>query len=174
MQGPGDLSSEQIIRDLKTLRRKVGELEVVNAALRRSVESLLNRESRCAIALAAARAGIWELDLECGRVFLDPSLGQMLGFDTDDTGMDVNQVSMLLPEPEAERLRSARNRLMNGETDCIQLEFQVESGTTGPRRLAIYGSLALNGNGQPARLVGICRDVTCVDGPSEGSEEPQS
>ena len=65
-------------------------------------------------------------------------------------------------------------RLMNGETDCIQLEFGVESPSTGPRRMAIYGSIALNGDGQPARLVGICRDVTCVQGTPEGSEDPEA
>jgi len=160
MQGPGDLSGIQLIRDLKTLRRKVNELEVVNAALRRSVESLLSRESRFSIAMAAARAGIWELDLERGRVVLDPSLGQILGLDADETGFELSRILDIIPDPERARLSRERLRLVNGETDFIQLEFRVDSGSAGTRWLAIYGSLALDGDGRPARMVGVCRDVT--------------
>jgi PAS domain S-box-containing protein len=174
MQDPGDLSGIQLIRDLKTLRRKVNELEVVNAALRRSVESLLSRESRFSIAMAAARAGIWELDLERGRVVLDPSLGQILGLDADETGFELTRILDIIPDSEKARLSRERLRLVNGETDFIQLEFRVESGSDGTRWLAIYGSLALDGDGQPARMVGVCRDVTAFrEGHGrEESEDP--
>jgi PAS domain-containing protein len=175
MQGPGELSHDQLIRDLKTLRRKVSELEVVNAALRRSVESLLNRESRCALAMAAARTGIWEFDLETGRVVIDVSLGQILGLQTDDSGFDVEQLQGMLPESEKEKLRIQRDMLVSGKTDIIQEEILVETGSFGARWLSIAGSLALNGSGNPSRMVGICRDITSTkESGQTGSENTGS
>jgi PAS domain S-box-containing protein len=175
MEDPGDLSRSQLTKDLKMLRRKVSELEVVNTALRRSIDSLLGRESRCAIALAAARAGVWEFDLAEGKVLLDPSLGQILGLQPEENCFELEWLVRLLPASEREKLQLQRQRIESGQTDSIQLEFQVITSSSSIRWLAIDGSLALNGSGQPARLVGICRDVTAFRNPVEnGSENPDA
>ncbi len=175
MQDPGDLSRLHLVRDLKTLHRKVNELEGVNAALRRSVESLLRKESRYAIAMAAARAGVWEFDLEEGKVLLDSTLGQMLGLQSGENSFELERLIEFLPLSEREKLRQEHQRIESGQTDSVQFECQVITNTSEVRWLAIDGSLALNGSGQPARLIGICRDVTAFrKSPGRGSENPDA
>ena len=66
-----DKSPEALRRELRALRSRIGELERVVAS----------EERRLTLALSAAKAGIWEINLATGEAYWSPEVWDLLGLD---------------------------------------------------------------------------------------------
>ena len=172
MKNPQDHYAPMLEQKINSLQLRVSELDGINSALRRSIEALLDREARTAIALTTARTGIWEYDLGSEHISIDPGLMLLLGLTEEENSCSLDNFESFLVPSERENLKSALDHLLAGDIDHVRVEFQVVSSHCGNMLLAVDGSLVLDGEGQPSRLIGICTDLTRVRELELESEEP--
>jgi len=172
MKNPQDHYSSLLEQKINALQLRVCELDGINSALRRSIEALLDREARTSIALTTARTGIWEYDLGSGHISIDPGLMLLLGLRDGEDSCSLEDFDSYLVPVERENLKSALHRLLAGDIEHARIEFQIRNSRCGNMLLAVDGSLVLDGEGQPSRLIGICTDLTRIRGLDLESEEP--
>jgi PAS domain-containing protein len=171
MKNPQDHYSSLLEQKINSLQLRVSELDGINSALRRSIEALLDREARTAIALTTARTGIWEYDLGSGHISIDPGLMLLLGLRNGEDSCSLEDFDSYLVPGERESLKRELDHLLAGDIEHARMEFQIRNSRCGNMLLAVDGSLVLDGEGQPSRLIGICTDLTRVRGLDLESEE---
>jgi signal transduction histidine kinase/CheY-like chemotaxis protein len=125
-------------------------------ALRRSEAALKQSEVRLGSALAIARLGTFEWDLQSDELLLDPRSREILGF---GEGVDDHADSLLgriHPEDQQRvlsELRASRDSMSRLETEY---RIQLEDGSV--RSIASFSNVY--GDGMPRRLFGAIGDIS--------------
>jgi len=95
------------------------------SARRRAEDDLRKREERLALAVAGAREGVWDMNLETGDVVYSSRWKQMLGYDDEEIEPHVSAWERLV-HPEDRRLAiEATNTLAYGGHDMFEAEFRL-------------------------------------------------
>jgi PAS domain S-box-containing protein len=145
-----------------TIARQLGfaVARVRDAEARRSAEQALSgSESRLELALEAGRMGAWEWDIVGQRVFWSPNLERLHGIPVGSFGGTFADFQRDVHPDDWERLLG----LING---CLETHrpytatYRIVVPGGGIRWLQSFGRALLSINGTPAKLVGVCMDVT--------------
>lgn len=144
-----------------TIARQLGFAiaRVRDAEARRSAEQALSgSESRLQLALEAGRMGAWEWDIDDNRVFWSPNLERLHGIPVGSFGGTFADFQRDVHPDDWESLLG----LING---CLETHrpytatYRIVVPGGGIRWLQSFGRVLL-ANGAPAKLVGVCMDVT--------------
>jgi PAS domain-containing protein len=104
------------------------------------------------LALAAGRIGMWDWDLESGRLRLSPELLHLIG----ETQAKVETASLqsILHEEDRERVAAAQQACIQtgGEFDQV---FRLRGAGGVPVRMRGRGVVVRNAGGEPIRFVGV-------------------
>ena len=130
-------------------------------ALKQAQAALLASEARLNHALEGTQQGLWDWNLETGRMYRSPRWHEMLGLEpgalpeTVAAGLD-----FIHPEDRLQT-EAAMHAHIEGRLPRFQAEYRIR--TRGGEWLWFYDAgkvVALDANGQPARVAGLCTDIT--------------
>lgn len=124
------------------------------AALRRK------NEQRLQMALGAGHMCAWEWDIASGRLEWSAELEQVLGPGAEDFAATIESYQSYVHPADLPRIRALVDRVKNERLQIYEIEYRLVPPDgilrwISSKARAIYGS-----NGAPARLVGVCTDVT--------------
>ncbi|OFA08363.1 sensor histidine kinase [Duganella phyllosphaerae] len=146
-----------------------GELRTLNASIREMVQlmdsrykSMHDSEERLQIASSAASIGIWDWNIHSDRMVWDDQMHRLYGVEDGHTGPHVSAVDnwMLLVHPDdAVPLRTLLGRALGGGGD-FDSEYRVLWPDGSLHHLHGEAVIFRDADGSPARMVGVCYDVT--------------
>jgi len=120
------------------------------------------RDSKAQQELARWEVGVWEWDLQSGRVYLSPEWKSQLGHADDEIANTFEEWEQRLHPEEREdivgRLRTATARFTSGER--FELEFRLRHKDGGYRWILSRGELHADPAGTPVLLRGVHLDIT--------------
>ncbi|MBL0927586.1 MAG: PAS domain S-box protein [Phycisphaerales bacterium] len=139
----------------------VGSMAMItDITARRAMEQALrDREERLRRALAAARMGEWELDIESGMVSFSPELSELFGFGPEELRRpSASILEAMLPGDREEMERAGAEAMASGRE--LRAEFRVRRPDGRVRWLSTRGQVQPRSDGGPPRMSGITYDVT--------------
>jgi PAS domain S-box-containing protein len=128
---------------------------------RHLIESRLTEsEERFRLAMDATNDGIWDWDLNKGRIFRNRSYWRMLGYDGREFLDDFDAWERLLHPDDREMAVEANRATIRGEAEGFAIEFRMR--TAGGKWKWILGRTKVayrDANGRAVRLVGTHTDI---------------
>lgn len=127
---------------------------------RRAAEHLLREsEERLRLALEAGRMGTWEWQIASGHVRWSPGLEAIHGLEEGTFAGTFEAFQRDIHPDDRERLLESVRRTVEGQGEHhIEYRIVLPDGTV--RWLEARGRLVLESAGRPARMTGVCMDVT--------------
>jgi len=117
-------------------------------------------QERQAVALEAGRMGAWEWNVSAGRVSWAPTLERIHGIPVGSfTGTFEAYQSDMHPE-DRERVLTSIQRVVAQREPEHHVQYRIIRPDGEVRWLEAHGRLTLDEQGQPARLTGVCTDIT--------------
>ena len=137
-------------------------LSAVDNTPRKKVENHLKEsEYRLEMALESANEGLWELDLNTGRLELSSSFYAGLGYSPDQFDPCFHSLMTLLYPEEEDRLTGAFERFRNGEAERGEMEFRLRAADSTWRWMLARGQvIARDDSGTPVRMIGTVVDIS--------------
>lgn len=117
-------------------------------------------ESRLHLALAAGHMGAWDWDVQGGRVTWSEELEAIHGLESGTFGGSLDDVLEDAHPIDAEKLKTAIAEALQAPDGDYRFVYRILRRDGALRWLAANGRVLFDGRGNPARMVGICRDVT--------------
>ena len=145
-----------------TIARQLGfaVARLRDAEARRSAEQALSgSESRLQLALEAGRMGAWEWDIEGNRVFWSANLERLHGIPVGSFGGTFADFQRDVHPDDWELLRSRIDGCLETRQP-YSATYRIVVPGGGIRWLQSFGRALLSADGAPAKLVGVCMDVT--------------
>jgi len=146
-----------------------GELRTLNASIREMVQLMDSRykamhdsEERLQIASSAASIGIWDWNIHTDRMVWDEQMHRLYGVADGHTGPHRSAVEnwMLMVHPDdAVPLHELLTRALAGAGD-FDSEYRVRWPDGSLHYLHGEAVIFRDPDGSPARMVGVCYDVT--------------
>jgi PAS domain S-box-containing protein len=124
-------------------------------------KALIESEQRFDLAMSVADDGVWDWDLQTGRVFFDSRCYAMIGHEPDGFPSTFEEWGRRIHPDEAERPRRAIERCIAGRVATSEVEFRMrrEDGTyvwiRSKGRVVEW-----DGDGNPTRYVGTNSDIS--------------
>lgn len=148
---------DEVLHHLDTMRRslraEIHDRQLAEAALQRS-------EERLRLALEGVNDGVWDWDLVTDQVYLSPSWQFMLGYDKDDSCVDVTFIRALIHDDDAERVKQAVTAYLNGAMPVYRDQFRL-CHKDGHYIWVLSRGVALRGDhDRPYRFIGTNIDVS--------------
>lgn len=142
------------IHRIAGISRDITALKEAQAALRTS-------EARLNHALEGTQQGLWDWDLQSGRMYRSPRWFEMLGLEPGCLDESV-EAGLALVHPE-DRLQTeaAMHAHLEGRLPRFQVEYRIQ--THGGDWLWFFDAgkvVSLDAAGQPSRVAGMCTDIT--------------
>ena len=111
-------------------------------------------------AISAAGMCAWQWDIASGAVSWSPGLEELFGVAPGSFGgnFEAYQAS-ILPE-ERERIHTAIERALRGETASYAIEHRVHGNAEGERWVSTRGNVFRNARGEPLRMAGVVWEIT--------------
>jgi len=129
-------------------------------ARQRADVSLRSSEERYALALAGARDGIWDWDLQTGALHWSRRCGELLHFE--------NALAVSVPSDWFDRvhtddrvgLENAFRAHLSGETPYLEYECRIRNGAGEMQWILCRGVAVRDGDGLPTRVAGSITDIS--------------
>lgn len=135
-------------------------------------EALRESEERLSVASAAARAGLWILDLKTWIFWATPEVLDLFGFPHDSPVSFDNFLSVVYPEDRTRVSEEVLNLTLSN--DDVQIEYRIIRSDGTLRWIAARGRRQLGPDGEAIRLMGISFDITERKEAESAAEEIQS
>jgi len=127
----------------------------------RATESALRRsEERLRVALEAGAMGTWEWDIERGVVHWSEMLERIHGLEPGTFPGTFEAYQADMHADDRERVLAAIRRVVEERAESYAVEYRIVTPAGATRWLNARAALILDEAGEPARLVGVCTDVT--------------
>jgi two-component system cell cycle sensor histidine kinase PleC len=131
----------------QSTRAREGDL--INDAVRGRIDTALNR----------GRCGLWDWDLDRGRIFWSHSMFTMLGLETRSDLLTFGEVNALVKSDDID-LFAIADRLIAGEIDYIDQTFRMQHTGGHWIWLRVRCELSHGENDAGLHLIGIAVDIT--------------
>ncbi|MET0320753.1 MAG: histidine kinase dimerization/phospho-acceptor domain-containing protein, partial [Duganella sp.] len=142
-----------------------GELKTLNASIREMVQLMDSRykamhdsEERLQIASSAAAIGIWDWNILTDQMVWDEQMHRLYGREGRDGAVIGNWLDMVHPD-DAVPVRALLARALGGASD-FDPEYRVRWPDGSVHHLRGEAVIFRDAEGRPARMVGVCYDVT--------------
>jgi two-component system cell cycle sensor histidine kinase PleC len=118
----------------------------------------LEAHQRVDLALTRGRCGLWDWDLERGRMYWSRSMYEMLGYEPCDAMLSFGAVSEIT-HPDDLDMFDLANRILSGETEQVDQIFRMKNAQG--QWIWIRAKAQVNDRASPdIHLIGIAVDVT--------------
>jgi PAS domain S-box-containing protein len=133
---------------------------VIERTRRRQMDVALgNGQRRYAMATAAARAGVWEWDVQTNAFHYDRSLKAILGYEDHEIGNHFDDWLKLVHPDDAPAVTPRLREHLEGRSPCFELQHRLVHRDGSTRWFLTRGS-AVALDGRPVRVIGIDIDIT--------------
>lgn len=126
---------------------------------KRTKEKLLQATERLSLAQRVAGVGVWDWDMQTGKLNWSPELFSLFGLDPEQSSatFDVWR-SLLIPNDR----QITEDRINEAIRDRKQLlnDYQIVTPSGQVRWISAVGNTQYAGNGKPLRMMGVCFDIT--------------
>ncbi|MGE5490213.1 MAG: ATP-binding protein [Actinomycetota bacterium] len=151
--------AEQLQASFRDLRDEVETRKARERELEESRARALLSENRLQLATRAARAGIWDWDVEKNRLEWDDAMYQLYGVAREDFGRAYEAWSRCLAPEDFERATAEVEAALRGERE-FESEFRVVWPDGSTHYLKAMAQVIRGEDGHPLRMVGINYDIT--------------
>src|SRR5436190_6240539 len=131
----------------QSTRAREGDL--INDAVRGRIDTALNR----------GRCGLWDWDLECGRIFWSASMFTMLGLDSRNDLLTFGEVNALVKSDDID-LFAIADQMIAGQLDHIDQTFRMQHTDGHWIWLRVRCELSHASGDNALHLIGIAVDIT--------------
>jgi two-component system sensor histidine kinase UhpB len=125
---------------------------------RRIEDDLRAREVQLQEAQAVGNLGSWELDLRSGRIWWSDQLRRIFGVDERHVPTLESHLASVHPEDRAALDEASRAALASGRV--YDKPYRILRPDGGTRVIFNSGRMERDADGRPARLLGVCMDIT--------------
>ena len=152
-----DGREQQLAGDLgESLARALRRLFAAEAAGRREQE-LRRSGERCALALQATDAGVWDWNIRTGDMYASPDHWQLLDYRREDPASGGRAIH---PE-DRERVLAVLADHLEGRSDEYRIEYRLANAGGGWSWYLDHGRVVeRDAAGMPVRMTGTHRDIT--------------
>lgn len=155
-----------LARAIRVLQERIdtqqAELRTLGEQHRHAEAALRASEERFALALRGAHDGLWERDLEDGRVVLSPRWKSMLGYAEDEFADRLDTWRAHVHPQDLASVEAAFAAHLDGTSPRYECQFRVLHRDGRYRWVFSRGSAVRHANGRPYRVVGLDTDVTAI------------
>jgi PAS domain S-box-containing protein len=137
--------------------RYIGTLQDITQRMRLQ-EQLQGSQSRLALAVAAGKMAVWELDVATEQVTASPELNELLGF-AREARPSMDEIRSRYYPGEQERFREVAQAALKRGERFIEIEFRFVWSDQSLHWLLLRAEFVNNRAGQPTRLVGVVMDI---------------
>lgn len=138
--------------------RLLGEVFVGALARRDMLRELETYRIRLEVAAASAEAGLWELDLRSGEVWLTDKVRELLGFSSEEMVTLAAYLEKIHPEDRS-RVTRAVNKAQNPDA-ALQVEYRVPAPDGTLRWMMSRGRMQWDRDGEAKCLTGVVLEIT--------------
>ncbi|CAN7619734.1 PAS domain-containing protein [Phenylobacterium sp. LjRoot219] len=117
-------------------------------------------ECRLSAAVAIARLGAFEWDLDMNRATLDDRAREIFGFSPDEGDLEVNDVVRRIDPDDYRRLAAESNAAQAEGRTRHEFEFRIRLPGGSTRNIATVSDTLTGPDGRPTRVMGVFNDVT--------------
>lgn len=117
-------------------------------------------EERFALAVAGARDGIWDWDLERDHVYYSPRWLAMLKLSSNDADSSPGTWLNRIHAEDRIGLKKSLDAHLNGDTDHFEYEFRMKNGPGKYVWVLSRGVAVRNDTGQATRIAGSLTDIS--------------
>lgn len=145
-----------------TIARQLGfRVERIKAeeARTRAEKDLRESEQRLQLALEAGRMGAWEWDLVSNKIVWSPGLEEIHGLKPGTFGGTFDDYTRDVHPDDLQMVLNTVRKALE-ERDDYHVTYRMKHPDGGERWLEAFGRLAFGPDGNPAKLAGICMDIT--------------
>lgn len=153
-------------RNLIKLRKEEQKLQDralhLESEIGRATEALRTSEERYALATKAAHEGLWDWDLQKGRIYYSKQWKKMIGFREDEDECENIPTTWLnRVHPEDYRgLVSAIDHHLNNYSETLNWEYRLRHRDGSYRWMVCRGIAIRDEKGEAIRFVGSQRDIS--------------
>ncbi|WP_317931027.1 EAL domain-containing protein [Halioxenophilus sp. WMMB6] len=125
--------------------------------------ALARNEERLRLGLSVTHTGMFEVNYNSGRVFLDEVCMQLMGGSGDSLEVGLDELSTKLSSQICDKLLEIVEQCVAyNRADTFSGELQIDSPGSEPRWLAVTGAKTeeRSSKGNPVRLLGVMYDIT--------------
>ncbi|QRN96423.1 PAS domain-containing protein [Archangium violaceum] len=150
-------------------RLETDELQLVEELARRAALAVDNArlyaeakraQARHEVALEAGRMGAWEWDIQAGRVTWAPELERIHGIPEGSFDGTFEAYQLDMHPEDRERVLTSIQRVVARQEPEHHVQYRIILPDGRVRWVEAHGRLTLDDQGRPARLTGVCTDIT--------------
>ncbi|CAA7620139.1 ATP-binding protein [Magnetospirillum sp. UT-4] len=157
-----------LARLVPAIERELREVEGRRA--RQAIERALRlSEERYALAAKGANDGLWDWDLDSGRVFYSPRWHQMLGLAEGQAAATITAWLDRVHPDDLGGVRGVLEEHLNGASNQFSAEHRLRDAA-GRWRWMLARGMAVRDEGRPRRVVGSLTDTTLYREAVEASD----
>jgi PAS domain S-box-containing protein len=127
---------------------------------KRAEQALRLSQERYALAVNAGKVGVWDWEIASGRIYLDPLLKALLGFEESDIPNTIEAWTSHMHPDDRERVMVAAQDHLDGKTSHYEIEHRMVHKQGSVRWFLACGTALRDAHGTPYRLVGTDSDIT--------------
>jgi len=142
-----------LVISVLAIRKQIVERTRAEVAARTS-------EERFELAMRGATDGLWDWNLQTGKVYYSPRWAYMLGYRSEDLEPTIEAFRSLLHPDDRERLLKIESDYVSGRSDRYQAEFRMLGREGFYINILSRAFLVRDAEGVPARVVGTHVDIT--------------
>ena len=133
-------------------------LDITN---RRDAEDALRQsEGRLKLALAATKAGVWDIDLVANSRWWTPELGSMLGYPEGELEPSNARFRTLVHPEDWRAVRRNSQRHLDGITSEFRAQYRLRRGDGDWTWVEDRGQAIRDANGRAVRFIGTVVDIS--------------
>lgn len=118
------------------------------------------QERRLHLALSSGDMGAWEWDIKSGRVMWSEELERIHGLEPGSFGGTLEDFQSDMHPEDRPGVREAIERALQPGSDAYEIDYRIIRPDGAVRHVSARGRLICDEAGHPARMIGICGDVT--------------
>ncbi len=154
-------NNEDLIKELKRLRRQNKELREQAINLSKAAIHLSNKETSWIYAIEGNRDGVWDWNAVTNEVFFSRRWKEMLGFEMDEITDHLSEWDKRVHPDDRDAVYISLDSHLNGESSFYQNEHRVQCKDGSYKWILDRGKIfSWTEDGKPERIVGTHTDIT--------------